>query len=366
MENINMLDVLQKLQDFNQHCVELVENTTSTDEVDVLELMKKARKVDFNTISYARKSYLEMMELNNRCGLNINYQADYDISLDELKGKSISELILDNPKERDEYWLVDFTKELVNNVKKEIESNPKYKYIEGQLVNTSEVSPTSVKKFIKKILKFRTEADKEYLKLLDSIIGLEFDKECVGTPIIVERSLKEDLLEECYESLKSNFEYPIEELIEYNTYHITCREYAEEILVAVERLVDEGYTPSDIGLKVEDNWCDKISEFLDEETLVEDEELGYNELENKLEELDKEIILNMNKEKENERKREVNRIKSGNAKKSITIKRISDGEILSFETKGECMKYLNTSPNTFSKFIKGESKLNKKYMMLGD
>lgn len=362
----NLLDVLQKLQDFNQHCNELVGTPVEIYTTDVLEVVKKARKVDFNAISYARKSYVEMMELNARCGMNIKYLADYDIPLDELKGKSISELIFENPKERDSFWVVDFTKELVNNTKKEIESNPKFKYIEGQLVNTLEVTPTSVKKFIKKIMSFKTEADKEFLKLLDSIVELEFDKECCGEQIIVERSLKEDLLEEDYKTLQSNFENTIEDLIEYNIYHVSCKEYAKSILNFVKKLVEEGYTPSDICLDIYDDWEFQIKNFLDGEDLIEDEEFGYSELENKLGELDKEIILNMNKEKENERKREANIIKSGNAKKSITIKRISDGEILSFETKGECMKYLNTSPNTFSKFIKGQSKLNKKYTILGD
>lgn len=359
----NLLNVLQKLQDFNQHCDELLGNTTSTDKVDVLELVKKARKVDFNTISYARKSYLEMIELNNRCGLNINYQADYDISLEELQNKSITDLILDNPKERDEYWIVDFTKDFIKNIRKDIENDATFKYVEGQVIKVKKDDAKTIRKYAKKILKFRTEADEEFLKLLDSIIELEFDKECVGTPIIVEKSLKEDLLEEDYETLQSNFEYPIEELIEYNTYHIYSREYAENILVAVERLVDEGYTPSDIGLKVEDNWCDKISEFLLEQTLVEDEEFGFSELENKLEE---EVFTSIMKEKKDKKREGKAAAVKDNAKKSITIKRISDGEILSFETKGECMKYLNTTFQTFSKFIKGQSKLNKKYIVLGD
>lgn len=356
MENINMLDVLQKLQDFNQHCDELVGNTTSTDKVDVLELVKKARKVDFNTISYARKSYLEMMELNYKCGLNINYQADYDISLEELQNKSITDLILDNPKERDEYWIVDFTKDFIKNIRKDVENDTTFKYVEGQFIKVKRDDAKTIRKYAKKILKFRTEADEEFLKLLDSIIELEFDKECVGTPIIVEKSLKEDLLEECYESLKSNFEYPIEELIEYNTYHISCREYAEKILVAVKRLVDEGYTPSDICLDIYDDWEFQIKEFLDGDNLIEDEEFGFND-----KKLEEEVFTSILKEKKDKKREGKAAAVKDNAKKSITIIDKNTGEEISFESKGDCMRYLDLSFATFSKFLKGQSKKNKLY-----
>ena len=366
----NLLDVLQKLQDFNQHCDELVGTPVEIYTTDVLEVVKKARKVDFNTISYARKSYVEMMELNARCGMNIKYLADYDIPLDELRNKSITDLILENPSERDEYWIVDFTKDFIKNIRNEIDNDASFRWVDNQFVKVVENNPKTIRKHAKKILNFRTEADKEYLKLIESIIEAEFDKECCGTPIVIERSLKEDLLEEDYETLQSNFEHPIEDLIEYNIYHVSSKNCAKKILDAVKRLLEEGYTPKDIELKVEDNWETKISNFLNEELIVEDEEFGYSEIENKMRELDNEIIRNMKKERESERKKEAKENKAAavrdNAKKSITIKRISDGEILSFETKGECMKYLNSTFPTFSKFIKGESKLNKKYIILGD
>lgn len=370
MENLEMLDVLQKLQDFNQHCNELLGEPNSNDNVDVLELVKKARKCDFNEMSYARKSYIEMMELNARCGLNIKYQADYNIPLDELKNKSITDLILEDPSERDEYWIIDFTKDFIKNIRKEIDEDASFRYVDGQFIKIVENKPKTIRKYAKRALNYRTEADKEYLKLVESIIEAEFDKECCGSPIVIERSLKEDLLEEDYETLQSNFEYPIEDLIEYNIYHVNSKRYAEKILNAVKKLFEEGYTPKDIELKVEDNWEDSIYKFLNIETIIEDEDFGFSELENKLEELDKEVIQNINKEREKEKKRESIENKAAavrnNAKKSITIKRISDGEILSFETKGDCMRYLDTSFATFTKFIKGQSKLNKKYIILGD
>lgn len=365
MENLDVLNVLQQLQDFNQHCNELLGEPNSNDNIDVLELVKKARKCDFNEMSYARKSYVEMMELNARCGLNIKYQADYDIPLDELRNKSITDLILENPSERDEYWIVDFTKDFIKNIRNEIDNDASFRWVDNQFVKVVENNPKTIRKHAKKVLNFRTEADKEYLKLIESIIEAEFDKECCGVPIVIERSLKEDLLEEDYETIQSNFEYSIEDLIEYNIYHVISKNCAKKILDAVKRLLEEGYTPKDIELKVEDNWETKISNFLNDESIVEDEDFGYSELGDKMRELDKEIIQNMKKERESERKREAKENKAAavrdNAKKSITIKRISDGEILSFETKGECMRYLEVGYDTFSRFIKGKSKLNKKY-----
>lgn len=43
----------------------------------------------------------------------------------------------------------------------------------------------------------------------------------------------------------------------------------------------------------------------------------------------------------------------------ITIEDIKTGEKKSFENKTDCMKFLHTSSATFSKFLKGNSKLNK-------
>lgn len=363
MNNIEMLDALQKLQEFNEHCNELVDETNQR-ELDLLELIKKARKCDFNETSYARKSFLEMMEMNVKYGLNIKYVADYDISLDELKNKSITDLILENPNERDEYWIVDFTKDFVKNIRKEIEDDASFKYVEGKLVRVKDDTPKTIRKYAKRILNFRTEADKEFLKLLDSIIEVAFDKESCGNPIVVESALKLDLLEENYETLESNFENTIEDLIEYNIYHVSSKQYAKQILTATKKLLDAGYTPKDIELKVEDNWLLKISEFLNEEISVEDNEFGFNSISNQLDEDDWNTISNLNNEREEERKKEAKENKAANAKKCITIQRICDGEILFFETKGECMKYLNVSSDTFSRFLKGKSKLNNKYYVI--
>lgn len=53
--------------------------------------------------------------------------------------------------------------------------------------------------------------------------------------------------------------------------------------------------------------------------------------------------------------------KSEVKKQSITIIEIESGEEHHFDTKGECMKFLGCATDTFSRFLKGKTKLNKKY-----
>lgn len=58
--------------------------------------------------------------------------------------------------------------------------------------------------------------------------------------------------------------------------------------------------------------------------------------------------------------------KISSPKKSITIKRVDDNrKTMTFESKTDCMKYLECSSKTFSKFLKGETKLNKVWNVVG-
>lgn len=53
------------------------------------------------------------------------------------------------------------------------------------------------------------------------------------------------------------------------------------------------------------------------------------------------------------------------SKKSMTIRNRETGEVLSFDSKGDCMKRLGVSSDQFSKFVKGEScKIGKKWEVL--
>ena len=95
----NCLKEGKQLPNSNSYSVEisnfsdtLVEEKIEDDD-NVYDIVKKARKVDFNQISYARDSYLQMMDLNNRLGLDIKYEPDYKYSVDSLRNVCISELI---------------------------------------------------------------------------------------------------------------------------------------------------------------------------------------------------------------------------------------------------------------------------------
>ena len=350
----NCLKEGKQLPNSNSYSVEisnfsdtLVEEKIEDDD-NVYDIVKKARKVDFNQISYARDSYLQMMDLNNRLGLDIKYEPDYKYSVDSLRNVCISELIRED-KERDSYWVLDFTKELVETAKKEIDSNASFKFVDGQCVRTNIVTPKSIRKYIKKLMCFKSDADKEFLNLLDDVLQYNFDKECAGVPIIVEESLKRDLLEEDFDSLNANFEdMTIDELVEFNIYHCCSPMLAKKILLVTKSLLDEGYTPKDIDLKVEDDWEFIIKSFLNDEYFIEDEEFGYESLSKQLEEEDKQMFVDIKMEmKEKAIKNKAN-VVAENAKQSITIKCITTNEVLEFETKGECMRYLKTSPNTFS------------------
>ena len=355
----------KELPNFNSNNVPglLQEYMTEEEDEDVYTIVKKARKVDFNQISYAQESYLQMMEMNRRYGMKVQYVPDYRYNVEELNGKSISELIKEN-KERDSYWVVDFTKELIITIKKEIEADSTFRYVDGQCVKVNKVTPKSIRKFVKRLMCFKNDADKEFLNLLDDVLEYDFDKECVGEQIIIEESLKKDLLGEDYDSLKENFEFPIDELIEYNIYHCFNTMYAKKILNAVKLLVKEGYTPKDIELKVEDDWEYKINSYLNEDYFVEDEEFGYTSLSKIIEEEDKKMFNYIKNESKENAKIEKAKIVAENAKQSITIQCVETGEIIEFNTKGECMRYLGCASQKFSQFIKGKSKLNKKYIIL--
>lgn len=58
--------------------------------------------------------------------------------------------------------------------------------------------------------------------------------------------------------------------------------------------------------------------------------------------------------------------KSEVKKQSITIVEKETGEEHSFETKGDCMSWLNCATDTFARFLKGQSKLNKKFDIKGE
>lgn len=61
---------------------------------------------------------------------------------------------------------------------------------------------------------------------------------------------------------------------------------------------------------------------------------------------------------------EINTNRKGRPNQQITIQRIVDGKTFTFNSKHDCMKFLKITSRTFSKFIKGISKLNKTYLII--
>lgn len=66
-------------------------------------------------------------------------------------------------------------------------------------------------------------------------------------------------------------------------------------------------------------------------------------------------------QKQKEMEAEGRNSKSEVKKQSITIVENETGEEHNFETKGDCMRWLKCATDTFARFLKGQTKLNKKY-----
>lgn len=116
---------------------------------------------------------------------------------------------------------------------------------------------------------------------------------------------------------------------------------------------------------------ERIQLALDSFSRSDGKRLYYNEcynlndsIENETEEQNK--IKNLSshmKEASDKYARETNRVnnKSEVKKQSITIVENETGEEHNFETKGDCMRWLKCATDTFARFLKGQTKLNKKY-----
>lgn len=77
-------------------------------------------------------------------------------------------------------------------------------------------------------------------------------------------------------------------------------------------------------------------------------------------------LANKMKEKSEKYEKQGLNNKSEVKKQHITIIEIESGEEHYFDTKGECMKFLGCATDTFSRFLKGNTKLNKKYKVKPD
>lgn len=152
---------------------------------------------------------------------------------------------------------------------------------------------------------------------------------------------------------EQRFKYEL--VVEYNSRVKNEKDY---IYLAQRYIIDSKnnvlFSPSEMP----DSYYDE--EYNPNTLLKEDEKRVLNEMrEEYLKELEKRV--NMKKE---EMKKKMSESKKGNKNSKVPLALINKltGEEIYFESKGDCMKHLNISPQTFSKFTKGQcKKLNARY-----
>lgn len=152
---------------------------------------------------------------------------------------------------------------------------------------------------------------------------------------------------------EQRFKYEL--VVEYNS---RVKDEKDYIYLAQRYIIDSKnnvlFSPSEMP----DSYYDE--EYNPNTLLKEDEKRVLNELR---EEYLKELEERVNKKKE-EMKRKMSESHKGKKTAKVPLALINKltGEEIYFESKGDCMKYLNISPQTFSKFTKGLcKKLNTRY-----
>ena len=212
--------------------------------------------------------------------------------------------------------------------------------------------------------------DDQILKLADDIMNWSRENQSRGAEIgDVELTLKEELLDMNYDQLMDTFDWSDEDIITYHVFHYTTVDTALPIIRAVRLLLAEHTTPKNISLKKEDDWEKMIMKYLGLEDEDDVEETDTNGLEDagdwgeELEAIDEKYNEIIKKEDANNINRKKHK-KNSNASHQISIMTLSTKKVRSFTTKGECMKFLDCSSATFSQFLKGKSKLNKRYKVV--
>lgn len=183
--------------------------------------------------------------------------------------------------------------------------------------------------------------------------------------IIVEEDLKKELLEIEDEELVSTLsEYSVDDVVEYGIFHNISQVEGKKVLNLVKLVVDEGYVPRQIkGLTVGSDWDEMIHNFLksDKKEIVE-EEIVEEDLGKSYEEYAEEERKEEARLRRLAGNRRGGRKSKRNAVCKISIRNVRSKEVIRFDSKGDCMKWLNIcSFNTFTQFLKGKSKKNKLY-----
>lgn len=185
--------------------------------------------------------------------------------------------------------------------------------------------------------------------------------------------LQQELLEEDPTITLDNFKNnTIDELIEYHAYHTDDVEDPSAILELVRLVVIEYSTQlqSIPGLTPTADWHRVIANYYhlpldDQETYFEDDE-EFNQLaaqfnQDGILKQGADLYEQARTQGTTEGKSKGGKATKRNYTKSITIKNKETQDKHTFTMLGECMKFLNIPPATFSRFLIGKTKLNKKW-----
>lgn len=322
--------------------------------------IKAARKQDFDTSkSTANKlsSFVYEMFGNDIdfCNEYMKDKYDYKKSWEEIITMDIrNELSTHDP-----LWIIDFVKHVITSIKLRITTS---KFVNGRLV-TKECSLRNMKKQIIDIWDLNDDTfSKQLLKLFEEIFVWE--NNYINTPevMIIESSLKEELLSMSKEELDNIFTWSDNDLIEYHILHFNSPSCALPIIHSVRELLENGKTPSEANLNVEDNWTVSVSSLLDNPIVGDDwdDELEstYNNI------MQDEYNADKNKRHNETRIAKNDKISISLQKtklQPISIRNKNTGDIFEFESKENCRNYLQVSSATFSKFLHGVAKINKEY-----
>lgn len=336
---------------------------------DAIKTIKIARKQDFYDVKSEETQLFEWSAkmFDSQYAVSHN-KPSYIMSFEELSTTNLYQLATDH----DSYWMIDFIKGAIITIR---EYYTGYKYVSGRLERFVP-SKTAIKKYIKQIFELdpNNTFDDQVIRLFDDILDWEKEAESIGAPIEdTEIGLKSDILGMDLNQLKIMLELSDDDIINYHILHFTIKDCALKIIRLVRLLVANDETPNQIGLKKEDNWIEILSSYLGIDNRAEEtgEDLfGESEWDDEMQSLSEKYEDNIFTELENNRKQKVEedrkqKITDTLKQKAVAAKSIiiedKNGNRYEFESKGECMKFLNVSTATFSQFIKGKSKLNKRY-----
>ena len=348
--------------------LELKEMSTKLGEVtDAIQIIKVARKQDFDVVKSDERKLLDWANSHPELGGTTHVtQPSYMFSYEELPTLNVFNLI----SQHDSYWAIDFVKATIDTVKNE---HTGFKFKCGRCERYV-IPNRQLKEKIRALLHLDEDDafGDQMIKLFGEVIDWKAEiegKADVITVIDSEIDMKKELMGYDYDGLKDLFEWSDDDMITYHVLHFVVKEKAKAIIAAVRMLVEAGYTPQSIGLEVGDDWEKRIPVLLGVEKSDEwSEDAAHAGLEDGDEWNDELQELEDRLERENDymgRGEKSSRTLKGktNATKSISIMD-KDGKVYDFESKSDCMKFLNTSSATFSKFLKGQSKLNKIYEVL--